>query len=65
MVSLLGRDDRRVRDEGEVDSGIGNQVGLELGQVDVQSSVEAERGSDGGDNLGTNKSCDLAKQFKI
>jgi hypothetical protein len=29
-----------------------NQVGLELVQVDVQRTVETQRSSDGGDNLG-------------
>jgi hypothetical protein len=43
VVGLLGRDDGSVGDEREVDSGIGNQVGLELGQVNVESSVESEK----------------------
>jgi hypothetical protein len=43
VVGLLGRDDGGVGDEREVDSGIGNQVGLELGQVNVESSVESEK----------------------
>ena len=36
MVGLLGGDDRSVGDEGEVDPGVGHQVGLELGQVHVE-----------------------------
>ena len=34
-----------------MDSGIGDQVGLELGDVDVEGTVESERGSQGGDDL--------------
>lgn len=48
---LVGRDDGRVSDQREVNTGVGDQVGLELVQVDVQGAVEAERGSDGGDDL--------------
>ena len=35
-----------------MDTGVGDQVGLELVQVDVEGTVEAERGGDGGNNLG-------------
>merc|ERR1719158_1016932 len=51
VVSLLGRDDGSIGDEGEVDPRVGHQVGLELVQIDVQGSVEPQRGSDGGDDL--------------
>merc|ERR1719300_2256632 len=34
-----------------MDSGVGHQVGLELGEVDVEGTVKAEGGGDGGDNL--------------
>jgi hypothetical protein len=47
---LGGRDNGRVSDEGEVDSGVRNQVGLELVQVDVEGTVESERSSDGRNN---------------
>lgn len=50
--ALLGRDDRRVADERVVDTRVWDQVGLELVQVDVESSVEAQTGGDGADNLG-------------
>ena len=51
LVRGLGsRDDRGVGDQGEVNTGVGNEVGLELVQVDVERAVEAERGGDGGDN---------------
>ena len=53
-VGLVGRlscrDDGSIRHQGEVDAGIGDQVGLELVQVDVQRAVEAERGGDGRDH---------------
>ena len=45
------RDDGSVSDEREVDPGIGHQVGLELIQINVESSVEAKAGRDGGDDL--------------
>ena len=31
--------------------GIGHQVGLELGQIHIESSIKSQGGSDGGDNL--------------
>jgi hypothetical protein len=34
-----------------VDTGVWHQVGLELVQIDVESSVEAQAGGDGADNL--------------
>jgi hypothetical protein len=43
VVGLLGRDDRGVRREHEVDARVRHQVGLELGDVDVERAVEAER----------------------
>ena len=47
---LGGRDDGSIGDQREVDAGVGDQVGLELVQVDVEGAVEAERGSDGRNN---------------
>ena len=35
-----------------MDAGVGHEVGLELGDVDVEGAVEAEGGGDGGDDLG-------------
>ena len=43
VVSLLGGDDRGIGHQRKVDPGIGNQVGLELGQIHVESSVESEK----------------------
>merc|ERR1719225_356253 len=51
VVSLLSRDDGSVGDQGEVDPGVGHQVGLELSEVHVKCSVKSQRGSDGGHNL--------------
>src|SRR5690348_6208383 len=42
--ALGGRDDRRIADERVVDAGVGNQVGLELVQIDVEGAVEPQRG---------------------
>jgi hypothetical protein len=49
--ALLGRDDGRVTDERVVNTRVGNQVGLELVQIDVESSVETQTGGDGANNL--------------
>ena len=51
MVSLFSRDDWSVGDQGEVDTGVWHQVGLELSQVDVEGTIEAQRGRDRRDNL--------------
>merc|ERR1719164_21007 len=51
VVGLLRGDDGRVGGEREVDAGVGHQVGLELGDVDVEGTVEAEGGGEGGDHL--------------
>jgi hypothetical protein len=48
---LLGRDDRLVRGDGEVDPGVGHQVRLELAEVDVERAVEPQRRRDGRDDL--------------
>ena len=51
VVGFLGADHRRVCRQREVDSGIGHQVGLELGQINVEGAVESQRGRDGTDDL--------------
>jgi hypothetical protein len=50
--ALLGRDDGRIGDERVVDAGVGDQVGLELVQIDIESAIESQAGCDGADNLG-------------
>ena len=53
FVSGLGcRDDWCVGDQREVDAWVWHQVGLELVEIDVQRSIEAEGGSNTGDDLG-------------
>merc|ERR1719224_234846 len=52
VVGLLGGDDRGVRGEHEVDARVRDKVGLELGDVDVEVTIEAEGGGQGGDDLG-------------
>ena len=42
VLALRGRDNRSVADEGIVDTGVGNQVGLELVEIDVESAVESK-----------------------
>lgn len=51
VVGLVGTNDRCVRSEGEVDPREGDEVGLELVQVDVEGTVESKRGGDRGDDL--------------
>ena len=43
---LGSRDDRSVGNEREMDTGVGHQVSLEFVKIDVEGTVEAERGSD-------------------
>ena len=50
VLSLSRRDDWCVGHEREVDSWVGNQVGLELVQVDIERAVESKRSSDGRDD---------------
>merc|ERR1712032_1524627 len=47
VVRLLSRDDRGVRRKHEVDTRVRHQVGLELGDVHVQSAIETQRGRQG------------------
>ena len=43
---------RSVGSKHKMDARVGDQVGLELGDVNVQGAVETERGGQGGDGLG-------------
>lgn len=52
MRALCRRHDGGVADEGIVDSRIGNQVCLELVEVDVEGAVEPEGRGNGADDLG-------------
>lgn len=52
VVGLLSGDDWGIRREHEVDSWVWDQVGLELSNIDVQGSIESQRGSQGRDDLG-------------
>ncbi|EPY42742.1 hypothetical protein AGDE_00997 [Angomonas deanei] len=51
VVGLLGGDDGGVGGEHEVDTGVGHEVGLELGQINVEGTIEAERRGEGGHHL--------------
>ena len=51
VVGFLGRDDWGVGDQRKVNPWVGDQVGLELGKIDVESTIESQRGGDGGDDL--------------
>jgi hypothetical protein len=50
--ALLGRDDRRVTNERVVDTRVWHKVGLELVQIDIERTIEAQRRGDGANNLG-------------
>ena len=52
VVGLLCRDDRRIRGQHEVDAGVRHQIGLELSDVHVQGSIEAQRCGQTGNDLG-------------
>merc|ERR1712029_535485 len=58
MVSFLSRDNRGIGDQGEMNPGVGHQVGLELCKIHIESSVKPERGRDGGHNL-TNQTVEV------
>ena len=51
MISFLGGDDWGIRGQHEMNSWVWHQVGLELSDINVQSTIESEGGSEGGDNL--------------
>jgi len=52
VVSLLSGDHRGLRGKHEVDARVRHQVGLELGDVHIQCSVEAQGSGQGRDDLG-------------
>jgi len=51
VVGLLSGDDGGVGREHEMDTGIWHEVGLELGDIDVEGTIEPEGGGQRGDNL--------------
>merc|ERR1712100_128732 len=51
MVGLLSRDNWCISSQREMNTRVGHQVGLELCEIHVESAIESERSSDGGDNL--------------
>jgi len=52
VIGLLGRDDGSIGGKHEMDSGVRNQVGLELGDINVKGTIESEGGGQRGDDLG-------------
>jgi hypothetical protein len=52
VVSLLSRDDRSIGGQHKVDTWVWHQVGLELGKIDVQGTIEAKGSGQGGHDLG-------------
>jgi len=51
VVGLLRGDDGRVGNQGEMDPGVGHQIGLELSEIHVESTIEPQGSRDRGDNL--------------
>jgi len=51
VVGLLGGDDWSIGRKHEMDSWVWHQVGLELSDIDVKSTVESEGSGKGGDDL--------------
>jgi len=51
VVGFLGRDDRSVRGKHKVDARVRHQVGLELGNIDVEGAVETKGGGEGRHDL--------------
>jgi len=51
VVSLVGRDERSVGGQREMNTREGHQVGLELVKIDVETTIETEGSGDTGDNL--------------
>jgi hypothetical protein len=51
VIGFLGGDNWSIRGQHEMDSRIWDQVGLEFSDIDVQGSVESQRGGQRGDNL--------------
>merc|ERR1719162_969645 len=52
VVGLLSRDDGGVGGKHEVDTRVGDKVGLELSDVHVEGTIETKGGGEGGDDLG-------------
>ena len=62
MMGLVRGEEGRERRDREVDTREGDEVGLELVQVDVQRTIEAERRGDRGDNL-SNKTVQVSEAW--
>jgi hypothetical protein len=58
VVGLFSGDDGSVRGQHEMDSGVGDQVSLEFSDIDIEGTIESQRGSQRGDDL-SNKSVEV------
>ena len=52
MATLRGADNRCITDQWIMDTWVGNQVGLELVQINIESTIETQRTRDRANNLG-------------
>lgn len=50
VLSLCRRDDWSICHQWEVDAWVGDEVGLELGQIDVEGAIKSKGSSDGRNN---------------
>jgi hypothetical protein len=60
VVGLLGRDDRSVAAEHEMDARVRHKIGLELSNINVKGTIETERSSKRRDAL-TNKTIEIGE----
>ena len=51
VVSLLGRDNRGISYQWEMDTGIWHQISLEFSKINIESTIKPKGGGDGGNNL--------------
>ena len=51
MVGLLGGDDGGIGREHEMDTWVGDEICLELSNINVKGTVESEGGGEGRDDL--------------
>lgn len=64
MGCLGSRDNGGVGDKREVDARVGNQVCLELVQIDVEGSVKTKRSGDGGNDYMTSAHCMSSRKLR-
>jgi hypothetical protein len=64
MVGFLSRDDRGINDQREVDTRVGQQVGLKIFQINIQGPIKSEGSKDGRHNL-ANKAVKVSTDWAL